>query len=137
MACSQNEHEVVKQILARDTVDVNHPSTDGSTPLWIAAANGHLAVVRVLVGNKFVDVDLPHAKKQTTPLFAAVSGGHLEVAQLLVDKGAAFDCTDKLGDTLLHAAAQNGHDKILSYLFSRMEFLRTVVRYIQQGDSYT
>jgi len=79
MACNQNEVDLVKQILARETVDINHPSTDGSPPLWIASQNGHINTVRTLLANKFIDPNAQHTKKGTSPLFAAVASGHLEI----------------------------------------------------------
>ena len=79
----------------------------GQTPMFHAAQNGHLDVVRFLV-------EAGAAKDQAdnsgaTPLFTAVQNGHLDIVRFLVQVGAAKDQADNAGAKPLFTAAQNGH----------------------------
>ena len=58
--------------------------TDGETALHTAAANGHLAVARILLENT---PSLIWAKNRygTTPLLRAVRNGHRSVCKLLIE----------------------------------------------------
>ena len=68
---------------------VDQAREDGTTPLYVAAQQGHLKVVRALVeANATVD---QAAENGATPLSVATMQSHLEVAQVLVDAGATLD----------------------------------------------
>ena len=84
------------------------------TPLFTAAQNGHIDVVRFLV-------DVGAAKDQTdnnsrTPLWVAARNGHLDIVRFLVEVGLAKDQADNPGATPLFTAAQNGHLDIVRFL---------------------
>ena len=64
-------------------------ATDGCSPLYIAAQNGHLAVVTKLVAAGAL-VDKATAKGYT-PLFIAAANGHLTVVSELIAAGAVVD----------------------------------------------
>ena len=62
-------------------------NNSGVTPLWIAAHNGHLKIVRFLV-------EVGAAKDQAnnsgvTPLWIAAHNGHLMIVRFLLEVGAA------------------------------------------------
>ena len=100
---------------------------DGShfvTPLIIAAHNGHLNSVKILLGYG-ADVDArgtlkiaDEVIKGCTPLWAAAASGHLDVVKLFINKGAFVDLQDKDGDTALHYAVKGGHLEIVSELLA-------------------
>ena len=58
-------------------------TTDGATPLYIAARQNQLQVVRFLIAAG-AGRNNPRALDGTTPLFIATQNGHFEVAQLLL-----------------------------------------------------
>ena len=61
----------------------------GATPLWVAAENGHLDVVRHLVEG---GADKDQAKiSGATPLHIAAENGHLDVVRYLAEVGADKD----------------------------------------------
>ena len=68
-------------------IDVNEALTsDGATPLLLAAQNGHLDVVRKLIA---ADADVDKAATNgCTPLYITAAKGHIAVARKLIDAGA-------------------------------------------------
>ena len=100
---------------------------DGShfvTPLIIAAHNGHLNSVKILLGYG-ADVDArgtlkiaDEVRKGCTPLSAAAASGHLDVVKLFINEGAFVDLQDEDGDTALHYAVKGGHLEIVSVLLA-------------------
>ena len=63
--------------------DVNKATDVGATPLYIAAQNGHEAVVRALIE---LGADINKAKDDGwTPLFIAAEKGHETVVRALIE----------------------------------------------------
>ena len=91
---------------------------DGShfvTPLIIAAHNGHLNSVKILLRYK-ADIDARGTLKignevieGCTPLWAAAVTYHLDVVKLLIEQNADVDSKTSTGSTPLRAAAYHGH----------------------------
>ena len=95
---------------------------DGShfvTPLIIAAHNGHLNSVKILLGYG-ADIEARGTLKirdtvaeGCTPLWAAAVTGHLDVVKLLIEQNADVDGRTSTGSTAgstpLRAAAHEGH----------------------------
>ena len=91
---------------------------DGShfvTPLIIAAHNGHLNSVNILLSYKAdteargtlkIDNEI---YKDCTPLWAAADAGHLDVVKLLIKQNADVDGRTPSGSTPLRVAAYGGH----------------------------
>ena len=100
---------------------------DGShfvTPLIVAAHNGHLNSVKILLGYG-ADIDArgtlkiaDEVRKRCTPLWAAAASGHLDVVKLFINKGAFVDLQDEDGDTALHYAVKGGHLELVSELLA-------------------
>ncbi|KAJ8264746.1 hypothetical protein GJAV_G00154410 [Gymnothorax javanicus] len=96
---------------------VNSTAHDSTTPLLLAAQQGHTRVVKALLragasANRVNDDD-------TSPLFAAVSGGHMAVVELLVTEGAEVNRPySASGWTCLHQAAFKGHAEMVRFLVS-------------------
>ena len=100
---------------------------DGShfvTPLIIAAHNGHLNSVKILLGyGAHIDARgtlkiADEVRKGCTPLSAAAASGHLDVVKLFINEGAFVDLQDEDGDTALHYAVKGGHLEIVSVLLA-------------------
>ena len=91
---------------------------DGShfvTPLIIAARNGHLNSVKILLGYG-ADIEARGTLKTgieviegCTPLWAAASFGRLDVVKLLIEQNADVDGRTSTGSTPLRTAVINGH----------------------------
>ena len=98
---------------------------DGShfvTPFIIAAHNGHLNSVKILL-QYGADIETRGTLKTAdeviegcTPLWAAADTGHLDVVKLLIEQNADVDGRTSKGSTPLRAAAYEGHLDIVRCL---------------------
>ena len=88
--------------------------SSGSTPLHVAASNGHAEVVALLLEN---GAD-PNAKNRidVTPLHMAAMDGHLPVVELLVAHGADVNARQCANQTALHLANWKGRRKVVKFL---------------------
>ena len=98
---------------------------DGSqitTPLIIAARNGHLNSVKILLSYKADIEDRGTVKIEndviegSTPLWAAAASGHLDVVKLLIEQNVDVDGRVSAGGTPLKAAAYVGYLDIVRCL---------------------
>ena len=105
------------QRLTRDLSSIydNNIYLDGSnwftytccTPLFLAAAYGHIDILRYLVENG-ADINAC-SDDHCTPLMIAIKMGHIDVATYLVEHGAKVDLKDDRGCTALHHAMYYYH----------------------------
>jgi ankyrin repeat protein len=94
---------------------VNSVSTDGYTPLHLAAFFGQPKIVELLLARS-ADTDAVAANgSNLRPLNSAAAAGHASIAHLLLDHGAEVDPRQNLGFTPLHSAAHNG-DRVMAHL---------------------
>ncbi len=101
----------------RDGAYVNTMTMNGSTPLMLAAGQGHLSTVQILVMH---DADVNKGDKQgTTPLMNAILNGHADVVAFLLRSGAATRVRDRAGRTPLLLAAAHNRPAIVSLLLEK------------------
>lgn len=81
------------------------PAPQGRYPLHIAAAHGHIGLIRRLIGAG-ADINA-RADNGETALHAAARGGHDAALIFLCKRGADVDATRRDGTTPLAVAAQN------------------------------
>jgi hypothetical protein len=106
--------DVVVMLLAKGH-DPNVEDTNGLTPLWWAARNGHAPVVKLLLGQN-VDPDSEDIEDGRTPLSWAVINGHEAVVKLLLEKDVDLEFEDKSQLTPLAWAAMSGHAAVAELL---------------------
>lgn len=87
----------------------NRANNDGDTALHLAAANGQLGAIRVLLASS-ADPNLVNNLGQT-PAYLAIIGGHRSVLEELVNRGGAI-----LLDNPLVLGLQSGHVSIMNYM---------------------
>ena len=102
---------------ARGTVKVDDQVIEGCTPLWAAAATGHLDVVKLLI-ERNADVD-GRTLTNSTPLRAAAYDGRLDIVNCLVENGADVNARNNFENTPLMVACYNGHMNVVTYLIKR------------------
>lgn len=98
-------------------LNVTNPHAESrSMPLHVAAENGYLEIVELLI-SRGADVDLLDVG--CTPLSLAAENGHLEVVELLISSGANVDLHDGyVKRTPLHLAAIAGCLDVVKLLIS-------------------
>ena len=107
------EYHVIGGQLSTISIDDNIPDDDDCcgancvsftccTPLFLAAARGHLDVLRCLIENG-ADINAS-TTDNCTPLMIAIENGKINVATFLIERGANVDLKDDRGDTALHYA---------------------------------
>eukprot|EP01047_Picozoa_sp_COSAG01_P053498 COSAG01_NODE_5742_length_4063_cov_2.367053_4_plen_672_part_00 len=87
---------------------------EGSTPLCVAAIEGHAQVIRVLTDGG-AQIDLVDGNG-ATPLLLACTHGHVGAANVLLEAGAMVDVVDTEGNTPCAMAASKGHTDAVSLL---------------------
>ena len=99
-------------------------TTDGATPLYIAAQEGGLDIVKALLANK-AGPNQPRTDGWGTPLSIAAEKGYLDIVKLLLankaDPNAAarphiFNLATEVGTTPAAIAELNGHTEIADLL---------------------
>ncbi|XP_059892435.1 ankyrin repeat and SOCS box protein 3-like isoform X2 [Gadus macrocephalus] len=93
---------------------VNTRATNGQTAVFMAAAEGHTDVVKLLV-TAGANINVKDASG-LTPLLAAVSNDKPATAMALIRKGGAVHVTDASGQSCLHLASAQGSSELVSML---------------------
>src|SRR6185295_14224554 len=75
----------------------------GLTPLLLAAREGHLESVKVLL-DAGADINQVSAGDRTSPVLIATINGHFDLARVLLEKGAAANAASDNNATALYAA---------------------------------
>lgn len=122
IGCGAGLHDAVRQgdksrvqTLLSGKVKINEPQgEDKDSPLHIAAANGDLDLVKLLVEKK---ANVTQSDRYgMTPLIVAAVNGHTAILQYLLQHGAKIDHKDQFGRDALAWCAISGREKALRTL---------------------
>ena len=124
--CSVHLTDLLKRLKTEQRKTALETKTkDGShfvTPLIIAAHNGHLNSVKILLSYK-ADIEArgtlkigDEVSEGCTPLWGAAAADHLDVVKLLLEQNADVDSKTSTGSTPLRVAAHEGHLDIVRCL---------------------
>ena len=98
--------------------------TYGATATWIAAREGHLECLKLLVTSR-ADVDKSKTDDCTTPTFIAAEQNHLECLRVLVASRADLDQSTTIDEsTPTIVAVQRGHLDVVRLLIASRADLR-------------
>jgi ankyrin repeat protein len=111
------EEHVLRDIDADPEMLKRH-STDGWTPLHLAAYFGHKHLAESLLDRGAKADTRSNNAMTNTPLHAAVAGGHAGLVELLLRRGADPDARQHGGWTSLHGAAQSGNREMIEVLLA-------------------
>ncbi|KAL4942057.1 hypothetical protein BDV06DRAFT_222557 [Aspergillus oleicola] len=104
----------VRQLLA-DRVPPDLPNRRNIAPIGVAAANGHVYVVKQLLSTRAVDVNR-RSDAGRSPLFFPAIHGDVHVVKALLHAGADPSFRDKQGETPASLARGHGHHKVVRLL---------------------
>merc|ERR1712142_56882 len=131
LAARDGQSKTLISLLAKEPDDerttlVNTLHTDGeqsTSPLIIAARNGHTSVVTTLLDNYNTDVEAEgvvkfdgHMIEGATALWCAAGAGHQAIVESLVAAGADVNHVTKTNSTPLRAACFEGRLDIVKFL---------------------
>ena len=109
IACRHGDVEIVRWVAEHAPYSTREqPASDGTTPLAIAACQGHLGVVQYLAS---MGVNVEAANEAgNTPLHLAAAEGHLEVVKyLVVELFAPVHVENKAGVDAFQGAVEAGY----------------------------
>ena len=111
--------DLAQAILTCGCIPINSQTLDdGCTPLFIAAHNGQVNMVRLLLDQEGVGVNI-RQKDQATPLQAAASLGYAEIVKLLLGcEDIDANLADNFGLSPLHCAVRKNYEVIVQMLLT-------------------
>ncbi len=116
--CVAGETGRVLERIRTDPALLEAKSSDGWTPLHLAAFFGHAELADALLARRAeIDAQSSNAMKNT-PLHAAAAGGQVALVELLLKRGANPNAKQEGGWTALHAAAQAGNREMVEVLIA-------------------
>ena len=118
-ACAAGEIERAERIIADDPRTIHEFTSDGWTPLHLAAFFGHDRTVELLLEH---DADVTARSRNSngnSPLHAALAGNHTFIAGLLIGAGADVNGADAAGHRPLHIAAANNNVDTMQALIAQ------------------
>jgi ankyrin repeat protein len=117
-AAATGRTDAVLSELDRDPALIGAHSTDGWTPLHLAAFFGRKDLAQSLI-ERGAEVDAQSMNPmKNTPLHAATAGKKADLVKLLLEEGANANARQEGGWTPLHGAAQNGDREIIEVLLA-------------------
>ncbi|XP_069973779.1 uveal autoantigen with coiled-coil domains and ankyrin repeats isoform X3 [Penaeus vannamei] len=117
-AVEKDQRKMVKTLLSYGAHVNAKGGIHDSTPLHIAAGEGHLSVLEILL-QKGGDLKA-RDNSGSTPLHCAARGGHVAVVEALVQRGSDISAVEGVYKrTALHLAASAGHPAVLEALARR------------------
>ncbi len=104
----------ITQILQEGGINVNCQDKSGRTPVYMAAAYGHVEAIKTLAELR-ANVDTA-AQNGATPVYIAAQQGHIEAIKTLAELGANVNTAKQGGFTPVFIAAHQGHIEAIKTL---------------------
>ncbi|KAK7245225.1 hypothetical protein RIF29_40060 [Crotalaria pallida] len=119
---SENGDEELKKLLSKQ-------NNSGETPLYVAAENGHLDIVKELI--RYHDIGLVGLKARNgfDAFHIAAKNGELEILKVFTEAIPEVSMTVDLSNTTaLHTAAAQGHIDVVNFLLEKGSSLVTIAK---------
>jgi ankyrin repeat protein len=114
IAATRGDPAMVELLLSKGGCEPNLAHPNISTPLYVAAQEGHADVCEVLI--KYGANIEATFNSEFTPLHIAARRGHTTCVKYLLGAGAQMDATCSSGSTPLYIAAQEGRAEVIKIL---------------------
>ncbi len=112
VAIRDKSKKVTDLLLANPSTNVNLANKSGENALMMAAFDGDLPTVKMLVLEKKASVN----KRGWAPIHYAATNGHLQIVQFLMAHGAKVNAYSPSETTPLMMAIGSGNDDLIKYL---------------------
>ena len=116
-AVKDNNLVKIKELIEKDTSQLNLKDPGGRTPFHWAAANGNIEIASYLL-SKGSDINNKN-NSQSTPLHAAASVNNPKMAAWLIEHGSEVDTENTMGWTPLFWAARVGRKELIELLLNK------------------
>ena len=104
-AAKEGKLDVVKNLLKKNPASLDITNNQGQTPLFLAAREGHLEVVKFFVEEAKADAFIKDKQFGATPLHWSAWNGNLDLVKYLVKiNPESIDITNNQGETPLEVA---------------------------------
>lgn len=120
VAIRDKSKKVTDLLLSNPATNVNLANKSGENALMMAAFDGDLATVKMLVLDKKAAVN----KTGWAPIHYAATNGHLQIVQFLMAHGAMINALSPSETTPLMMAIGSGNDELIKYLLDNGADLR-------------
>jgi ankyrin repeat protein len=112
-------HKATVNLLLESGINVMARSSEGNTPLHVAAGAGDVNVIDLLLEHG-ADIDAENTLRNT-PLLMAVKAGHVVAVKHLLEKGADWKVKNKMKETALSAAEASANKAMTSAIQAKMK----------------
>ena len=112
VAIRDKSFKVADLLLSNPAIQVNLANKSGENPLMMAAFDGNLPFVRILVLDKKAAVNKPG----WAPIHYAATNGHLQIVEFLMANGAQVNALSPSETTPLMMAIGSGNELLIKYL---------------------
>ncbi|KAF7818549.1 ankyrin repeat-containing protein [Senna tora] len=117
---SENGDAELKELLSKQ-------NRYGETALYVAAENGHVDLVKQLIGYHDISLASVKARNGFDAFHIAAKNGHLEILKVLREAIPELSMTVDLSNTTaLHTAAAQGHIEVVNFLLDKGSNLVTI-----------
>ena len=115
-AVFNNDSTSVELLVRHEGIDLNHQSTAGMAPLFMAASRGNAKIVKLLLEQKDVEINLK-SNDGASALSIASQEGNTQVVALIAKRSDA-DLNNEQHSPV-YMASQNGHTSVVRILTSK------------------
>ncbi|WP_420869220.1 ankyrin repeat domain-containing protein [Cupriavidus gilardii] len=119
-ALREKSLKAAEALIQAKNLDFDKTNAAGETALMMAALQGQLDMVKLMVEQRQVEIN----KTGWTPLHYAATNGHLEIVRYLLEESAYVDAESPNGTTPLMMATRGGHIETVKLLLDEGADLR-------------